>query len=92
LSFLSAFSLSIPNDSMTDPMGKSVALAADKASVSKKAVSRCLIGCLIVGFSLDVGCSAWRCELKALAASGATKTALAKQFGISRQTLYAYLN
>jgi len=31
-------------------------------------------------------------ELKALAASGATKTALAKQFGISRQTLYAYLN
>jgi DNA invertase Pin-like site-specific DNA recombinase len=31
-------------------------------------------------------------ELKALAASGATKTALAKQFGISRQTLYAYLS
>lgn len=31
-------------------------------------------------------------ELRALAASGATKTALAKQFGISRQTLYAYLN
>ena len=33
-----------------------------------------------------------RNELRALAASGATKTSLAKQFGISRQTLYAYLN
>lgn len=33
-----------------------------------------------------------RNELRALVASGATKTALAKQFGISRQTLYAYLN
>jgi len=31
-------------------------------------------------------------ELRVLAASGATKTALAKQFGISRQTLYAYLS
>jgi DNA invertase Pin-like site-specific DNA recombinase len=31
-------------------------------------------------------------ELRALAASGTTKTVLAKQFGISRQTLYAYLN
>jgi DNA invertase Pin-like site-specific DNA recombinase len=31
-------------------------------------------------------------ELRALAATGVTKTALAKQFGISRQTLYAYLN
>jgi DNA invertase Pin-like site-specific DNA recombinase len=31
-------------------------------------------------------------ELKALAAAGANKTALAKQFDISRQTLYTYLN
>jgi DNA invertase Pin-like site-specific DNA recombinase len=31
-------------------------------------------------------------ELRVLAASGATQTALGKQFGISRQTLYAYLN
>jgi len=31
-------------------------------------------------------------ELKALAATGVKKTVLAKQFGISRQTLYAYLN
>lgn len=30
-------------------------------------------------------------ELKALAAGGSKKSALAKQFGISRQTLYAYL-
>jgi DNA invertase Pin-like site-specific DNA recombinase len=33
-----------------------------------------------------------KCELRVLAASGSTKTALAKQFGISRQTLYAYLD
>ena len=31
-------------------------------------------------------------KLKALAAAGANKTALAKQFDISRQTLYTYLN
>lgn len=31
-------------------------------------------------------------ELKALAAAGANKSALAKQFDISRQTLYTYLN
>jgi len=31
-------------------------------------------------------------ELKALATAGAVKSSLAKQFGISRQTLYSYLN
>jgi DNA invertase Pin-like site-specific DNA recombinase len=31
-------------------------------------------------------------ELKALAASGVAKTALAEQFGVSRQTLYSYLS